>query len=107
MKIFGAFFISKTFKLRRKFVTETNCYQQIIQYLGLLEDEDADAIFQYCINEYPLATDDDCHRMLGMLSLIFPDKDYDKLVTDIFPDDETNPTRKEKFISFMKSLIIK
>jgi hypothetical protein len=85
-------------------MTELNCYQKIIQYLDLLDNEEATGIFQHCTKLYPAATDDDCRRMIGMLALLFPEKDYTKLVNHIFLD-KCNLTRKEKFINFMKNLI--
>lgn len=88
-------------------MTELNDYQKIIAKLNLTENEESSKIFQYVIKEYPECTEESCQKLLGMLALVLPNLDYDSLVTELFPNNDENPTRRERFVNFMKSLIKK
>ena len=86
-------------------LTELSKYQKVIVKLGLVGDCEAEQVFQYVCREYPEPTEESCEKLVGMLALLFPDLDYTGLVEELFPDDEDNPTRRERAMGFIKGLI--
>jgi hypothetical protein len=86
---------------------EENIYQQILGELNLRGEIWGDSIFQYINREFSVPDDESCQKFLGMLSIIYPDLDYDKVSKELFSDTEDNPTRTEKIMSFIKRMVIK
>lgn len=86
---------------------ELSEYQKIILKLGLVENEEADRIFQHIVKLYPECTEESCQKLLGMLALVLPDLDYDKVVAEIFPDSNERPSKYRLFLEFLKGIINK
>ena len=70
--------------------------------LKLIDDEEADKVFQYISREYPVVTWESCEKFVGMLVLLYPEKNYDKIIPNMCTEEEKNST---KVMSFLKGLI--
>jgi hypothetical protein len=93
-------------------MSELNGYQEIIVKLGLLENDDADRIFKHCLKLYPECSEKDMERMLGMLSLVLDDLDYDDMVCKVFPTRKPSiikslPSWSRRLFSFVKEKVLK